>query len=120
MEKYVVIRTDNEDINVVAYEEHIGDAFDIMMENFLEYMNEVQKKTAYEFGNRYLGPFLTAFACWLEDNVQADKISRLFFLSRDGYMMKKAYEGIFPYCNVECRYVYFSRKSLIRAGPITQ
>ena len=79
-------------------------------------MNEVQKKTAYEFGNRYLGPFLTAFACWLEDNVQADKISRLFFLSRDGYMMKKAYEGIFPYCNVECRYVYFSRKSLIRAA----
>ena len=79
-------------------------------------MNEVQKKTAYEFGNRYLGPFLTAFACWLEDNVQADKISRLFFLSRDGYMMKKAYEGIFPYSNVECRYVYFSRKSLIRAA----
>ena len=44
MEKYVVVRTDNEDVNVVTYEEHIGDAFDIMMENFLEYMNEVQKR----------------------------------------------------------------------------
>ena len=42
-------------------------------------MNEVQKKTAYEFGNRYLGPFLTAFAYWLRcSEFSADRASAVF------------------------------------------
>ena len=42
MDKYVVIRTDNEDINVAAYEDNIGDAFDVMTKDFFEYLNEKQ------------------------------------------------------------------------------
>lgn len=43
MDKYVVIRTDNEDINVVAYKDNIGNAVDVMTKDFFEYLDEKQK-----------------------------------------------------------------------------
>lgn len=43
MEKYVVIRTDNEDINVVAYKDTFDKAFDVMIKNLLEQIDDRQK-----------------------------------------------------------------------------
>lgn len=74
-----------------------------------------QTKTIEEQVSQYvLVPALTSFVLWLLDLAVKRKIKRLYFLSRDGYLMYTAARII---CNkkklpVECRYLYCSRFSL--------
>lgn len=65
----------------------------------------------YQFGYDYLGPFLTGFTLWLYRKLKKNNHSKIFFLARDGYLMKRAFD-ILPESGIETRYVYFSRKSL--------
>lgn len=48
--------------------------------------------TYYEFGRIYFGPFLLGFSRWLNNQVGKNKIDKLFFFARDGYMMEKAFK----------------------------
>lgn len=74
--------------------------------------NHFKGKNKYEkFGYEKVGPFLYAFIIWLHQQVKNDEISQVVFLSRDGYLMRKAYTLI----NDEKEktfYFYCSRKSL--------
>ena len=74
-------------------------------------MNEMDKR--YEqFGTELFGPFLYGFACWLKDALSERKISKVFFLARDGYMMKSAFDILASGADMESRYIYASRNSL--------
>lgn len=64
----------------------------------------------YNFGFKNLGPLLTGFCKWLNEETKKSDISKLFFLSRDGKIMKTAYDILF---NGETHYLYASRRSLI-------
>lgn len=74
-----------------------------------------QARTIEEQVSQYvLVPALTSFVFWLLDLAVKRKIKRLYFLSRDGYLMYTAARII---CNekklpVECRYLFCSRFSL--------
>lgn len=77
---------------------------------------EIKNKSAYyQFGWRYFGPFLYGFSLWLNEQLQKKDIHKVFFFSRDGYMMKKAFELLEFDRMYEMEYVYFSRKSLRQA-----
>lgn len=65
----------------------------------------------YCFGERLFGPFLYGFVRWLKKELNSKGYDKVFFFSRDGYMMKKAFDLIND-GNIESEYVYFSRKSL--------
>lgn len=65
----------------------------------------------YEFGYKLFGPFLYAFVCWLKLELEKKGYDRAFFFSRDGYMMKKAFD-IINDGSIKSEYVYVSRKSL--------
>ena len=67
-----------------------------------------------EFGRSYFGPFLLGFTRWLYDEIKKNKLQKVFFFARDGWMMEKAFQLI---CkdDIEERYVYFSRKSIRQA-----
>lgn len=67
----------------------------------------------YKFGYDYYGPFLLKYIDWLEDAFQRDKVENVFFFSRDGFMMDKAYQMMFG--ARKTNYVYFSRKSIRQA-----
>lgn len=71
----------------------------------------------YHFGHTIFGPFLYGFTGWLRDCLKNDSIEKIFFFSRDGYMMQKAYSVMDEYQPLELthNYVYFSRNSLRRA-----
>lgn len=76
----------------------------------------MKKPTAAEdlVSQYVLVPALTGFVLWLLDLAVKRKIKRLYFLSRDGYLMYTAAKII---CNekklpVDCRYLYCSRYSL--------
>ena len=69
----------------------------------------------YNFGYEYLGPFLYGFSSWLKNELTKDEIEKIFFFSRDGYMMQKAFQLLTNEKAFNFKYVYFSRKSLILA-----
>lgn len=63
-----------------------------------------------EIGKETLGPLIFGFCYWLHSKVQELNIDKLLFFSRDGYLLKKAYDIMYPNNNTE--YVYVSRRSL--------
>lgn len=67
-----------------------------------------------KFGHDKLGPFLMGYTQWLRTEVKNRGINKIFFFSRDGYLMQKAYNELDQYnpLNIETCYCYFSRNSL--------
>lgn len=80
-------------------------------------MNRIEKDCYYHFGYTIFGPFLYGFTGWLRNHLKNDSIEKIFFFSRDGYMMQKAYSVMDNYLFLELphEYVYFSRNSLRHA-----
>lgn len=68
-------------------------------------------KQYYSFGQRCFGPFLYGFVRWLKKELKNRGIQKVFFFSRDGYMMQKAFD-IMNDTDIVTQYVYFSRKCL--------
>lgn len=65
----------------------------------------------FQYGFEVLGPLLFGFCRWLHERAAEQKVGRLFFLSRDGYLILKAYEELFPSGTVPASYLYISRKA---------
>ena len=65
-----------------------------------------------EIGFEYLGPLFLGFSNWLMKNLKSNNIDKVFFLSRDGFVMKKSFDLL---CsdNINSKYLYVSRKGLI-------
>ncbi|WP_353949196.1 HAD family hydrolase [Sporolactobacillus sp. Y61] len=66
----------------------------------------------YQFGYESFGPLLYGFSKWLHNELKKNKLHRVFFLSRDGYILKRAYETLYPDDSVISKYLYVSRRSL--------
>lgn len=71
----------------------------------------MEKNKYYEFGQQKFGPFLYGFVRWLKNELIRRGFEKVFFFSRDGYMMQKAF-GLINDTEIVSQYVYFSRKSL--------
>ena len=65
----------------------------------------------YDFGYNKFGPFLFGFARWLKRELLSSGYEKVFFFSRDGYMMQKAFD-LLNDTGIKSEYVYTSRKSL--------
>ena len=66
-----------------------------------------------EDGYRCLGPLLYGFCNWLYRELQNKKINHVFFLSRDGLIIKKAFDVIFAdRKEIKTHYFYASRRAL--------
>lgn len=70
-----------------------------------------ERSEYFNFGFQYFGPFLFGFTKWLSGRLNEEGLTNVFFFSRDGYMMQKAFELLQPDFP-KTKYVYFSRKSL--------
>ena len=68
----------------------------------------------YDFGYYYVGILFFAFNCWLLEKAKKDKIEKLFFLSRDGYVIRKVYDLISQAFESAppSEYMYASRRAL--------
>jgi predicted HAD superfamily hydrolase len=68
----------------------------------------------YQFGYRVVGLLFLAFGKWLINRVIADKVDQLYFLSRDGFIIKKIYEILKKYIPEAppAEYLYASRRAL--------
>ena len=61
-----------------------------------------------------MGPLLLGFAAWLKQDAEARGIKELFFLARDGKVMKQAYDLYCTYTGggATSHYMYASRRSI--------
>ena len=70
----------------------------------------------YQFGYSQFGKLLFGYVHWIHDEAIRLGINKLFFFSRDGYIMKQSYDVCFDDSSIETRYLEVSRRSL--RGPI--
>ena len=74
--------------------------------------NENSDNIYYQFGYEAFGIILYGFSKWLIKNLKKENIKDVFFLSRDGYIMKKAFELLPESKEFKTNYLYVSRRSL--------
>ncbi len=68
--------------------------------------------TYYQFGYEVFGVVLYGFCRWLFEELEKSKVKKVLFFSRDGHIMKEAFD-LFPKSQeFEDEYVYVSRRSL--------
>ena len=75
-------------------------------------MNKEDKKYFSFFGYSYFGPIIYEFSLWLKNELERQKITKVFFLSRDGLILKNAFD-IINDSNIKTEYFYASRRALI-------
>lgn len=66
----------------------------------------------FELGSSILGPLCLSLVHWIKDQTEEDKVEAVYFLSRDGYIVRKVYDEMF---NVKTSYACVSRLVLKRA-----
>ena len=67
---------------------------------------------AAAIGYEVLGPLLVGYCRWLKAQAKRTGISKIFFLSREGRLLKNAYEELYPYREETTAYLYVSRQAL--------
>jgi HAD superfamily hydrolase (TIGR01549 family) len=69
-------------------------------------------KRSFLVGYNTLGPLLFGFCKWLNKLCESKDIKKIFFLSRDGLILKETFEKMYPGKYLS-NYLYVSRRSLI-------
>ena len=75
-------------------------------------MNIEERKYFENFGYKYFGPLLLGFSKWLIEDLKIKKIDRVYFLSRDGYLIKRAFDVVND-GTISSYYFYASRRAII-------
>lgn len=79
-----------------------------------KFINENIDKTKDYFwkqGYKCFGPLLYSYTKWLEENFLKENYDNIYFLSRDGFIMQKAFEILNS--KIKTKYLYASRRALI-------
>lgn len=58
--------------------------------------NGIQSTSPFRIGYTVLGPFLYSFCQWIHECKEKLQIERLLFLARDGYLIYKCYQELYP------------------------
>ena len=66
-----------------------------------------------KFGQLCFGPLLYCFSLWLKKNLEKNKIKKVFFLARDGFIIQKAFNIVDEKNSFHNQYFYASRRSII-------
>lgn len=74
----------------------------------------MEDEEIYNIGKNISGPVFTNFVLWILKKSQDKNIKILYFFARDGYLLYLIAKYICKKCdiNIECRYLYCSRKAL--------
>ncbi len=81
------------------------------IQSFINNNIDLSQSNYYKIGYEVLGVLLYGYATWLLDILKKKDIKKVFFLSREGYMLKKAFD-IVNDSNIISNYLYVSRRSV--------
>lgn len=81
---------------------------------FLQCFNQYYNKddVDYMVGYNVLGPFMFDFCQWLHDEKVKHHIDMFLFVAREGFLIKKCYELLYPKEKAQTHYVRLSRNML--------
>lgn len=89
------------------YQKHsiLGGMIEAHLENY--------KGSTYfsDLGYKVLGPILYGYCLWLYKDIKEKNIQQIFFLSRDGKIMKQSFQAIYG-DEIETEYICVSRRAL--------
>ncbi len=91
----------------------IGSAYSGIVDRWL-YNGDEAYSPAYEFGFKYGGLMILGFCEHIHKIAQQKKADKVLFLSRDGYIVKKVYDILYP--QESTVYVYWSRNAATKLG----
>lgn len=103
-------------ISSIKWKKTIYSKYDSLNENIIaSFINNNFKFKTYEekFGQLCFGPLLYCFSLWLKNNLVNNKINKVFFLARDGFIMQKAFNIVDENSSIYNQYFYASRRSII-------
>lgn len=66
----------------------------------------------YNFGYAILAPMLLGYITWLKKKAESEAVTDLYFLSREGYVLKEFFEKIYPNSSINIHYLYCSRRAV--------
>lgn len=108
------ILIENESDNLEFYKKNDMKSQEEQM--FYAFMNNHKPIDKNDFinniGYEILGPMLWGFSHWLHEELESMHIEKVFFLSREGALLQRAYQTLFPNSNVKQTYLYVSRQAL--------
>lgn len=78
---------------------------------FLNNTLDLNKDKCWQLGYTALGPLLYGFITWLHAEIKKRHLNKVYFFSRDGWLMKKSWEQVYGKDDA-VRYIYVSRRSL--------
>ena len=81
-----------------------------IINSFLNNTSPIDQSVYYRFGYEKFGMFLWGYSKWLHESIKNVNISDVYFFSRDGLIMKKAFDTL--YDDVRTHYLEVSRRSL--------
>lgn len=72
----------------------------------------------YNYGYMAIGPLVVGFTQWLHRRAKKLGINKLYFLARDGWVLKKAFDELYPTdeSGVTTKYLYSSRRAAMVAS----
>lgn len=78
----------------------------------INYSLKPDKSFFYHYGYECLGPLLCGFCKNLDLRAKRQNIKKIYFLSRDGYLIKKVFDILYNSTDRKTEYLYISRKSI--------
>ena len=94
----------------------IGSLYKGIVNNYLN--NGISDKinsVYYRYGFIYSGFLIYGYVNWIHKFAKENKIDKLFFLSRDGYILKKVYDELFN--DIPSEYCLWSRYATLKTMP---
>ncbi len=82
---------------------------DNIIKNFMN-NNLPSRDIYYQIGYEILGILLLGYSKWLKTELKKENIKKVYFLSREGALLKKAFDLIND-TDIESKYLYVSRRS---------
>ena len=99
-----------EDIHVTYLQKETDRLADNIAGKFIN-ENILSKPVDERLGYECMGPLIYGFSAWLYTSLQKNNIRDVYFLARDGYILKKAFE-IINEGEIRTHYLYASRRAL--------
>lgn len=87
-----------------------------MLINIINYGVTKDDSPSRQLGYSVLGPILLGYTLWLHNLCTVEKAEGISFLAREGRVLKRAYEAVFPRSAEANTYVHVSRHAVCRAS----
>lgn len=103
-------------LNRINFKKNFNGIQNNYLNSFINNTYSGNKDPYYEFGYSQFGKLLMGYSYWIHKKALEKNVENLYFFSRDGWIMKKAYDLCINDPYIQTHYLEVSRRSL--RGPI--